>query len=333
MQDFRLFCNSENPDILLFICPVAYLASWSPLISYSVNSSHSTVIHLVADGLPIRSDLLAPIRIATELFTGTHALATHLQSVHGLESVVIPYGVDLSLFTPLSKDRIHYLRRSIGLEHKYLVGVFGRNDERKQHPRVLSAAALLRDDPDFTNLCVYMHCQSIDRIRGWNLNFITERLRMEEHVLFPHNLNQMVGVGCTRDEERIPQSILDLSYTERLAICDVVVNAAFCGGFELSILETQAMGVPLVNTNDNGNMAEVTGNGGLLIDGSLAYWITGADQYLVEPLKLAEAVKRIRNDTDFRSKLISNGYENSRRYSWENCGGILHRELTSILLR
>jgi glycosyltransferase involved in cell wall biosynthesis len=85
----------------------------------------------------------------------------------------------------------------------------------------------------------------------------------------------------------------------------VFVFPSLYEGFGIPILEAQASGVPVIASN-NSSIPEIVGNSVLLIDPR-------------DPKKIAEAILRVLNDNNLRRDLISKGYENIKRFSWEKC--------------
>jgi glycosyltransferase involved in cell wall biosynthesis len=158
---------------------------------------------------------------------------------------------------------------------------------------------------------------------------------LEQHVIFPKSFYQLSGIPRTRLDGRgiatAPTSIDELTYPERLAICDLIVNAAFAGGFELGTLEAQAMGRPLAITNDHGNMAEVAADAAMLMEGASGIWVTGARQYLVDPDTIARHTLHAQRDDCYIASLVRKGLEHSCQSTWDAAGQLLHDSLASIL--
>ena len=100
-----------------------------------------------------------------------------------------------------------------------------------------------------------------------------------------------------------------LAYAED-AVMPVLFGAArfFCfpslfEGFGLPVLEAQSYGVPIMTAN-NSSLPEVAGNAALLVDP------TDVDA-------IANAMLRLSQDEALRQRLIRAGYENIKRFSWE----------------
>ncbi|MEZ4656609.1 MAG: glycosyltransferase family 1 protein [Caldilineaceae bacterium] len=74
-------------------------------------------------------------------------------------------------------------------------------------------------------------------------------------------------------------------------------------GFGLPVLEAQSYGVPVMTAN-NSSLPEVAGEAALLVDP------TDVDA-------IADAMLRLSQDEELRQRLIRAGYENVKRFSWE----------------
>jgi len=87
---------------------------------------------------------------------------------------------------------------------------------------------------------------------------------------------------------------------------DVFLFPSFCEGFGIPILEAQSIGIPVVTSN-YGPMDEVAGDENILINPR-------------SPKMMAELTNRLIKDEVFRQKVIDNGLENVKRFSWEKSG-------------
>lgn len=319
------FLSFEKPDVIFINFDLVAIERWYSVIRDTLKWKGRVLAYFVVDGLPIDHSFLKSLKEIGCALTPTNVVANYLRSV-GFENIsVAPLGVDRNIYRPL--DNRHELRKRINLENKFVVGVFGRNNERKQHPRVLMAIKNLVNDEQLDDLVLYLHCQPIDDVRlgGWDLQEIANRLKINHVCYFPEkNFVNVMGVPVSREksggESLGTQGIFptDYTYVERLNCCDLIINPSFCGGFELSIIEAQACGVPVASTNDNGIMREVCGDGAILLDPSdFGIWRTGAYQFHVAPSTIAEAIKQVKNNTAYREELIQRGFENVQKYSWD----------------
>lgn len=78
---------------------------------------------------------------------------------------------------------------------------------------------------------------------------------------------------------------------------------SFYEGFGLPILEAQACGVPVITGNIS-SMPEVAGKGAIFVNPK-------------DIKEITNAIKNLLEDESLRRKLIKNGFENIKRFSWE----------------
>lgn len=86
-------------------------------------------------------------------------------------------------------------------------------------------------------------------------------------------------------------------------LAQVLLLPSYDEGFGLPILEAQACGVPVVTSNIS-SMPEVAGKGALFVN-----------PYKVEEIEIA--IETILTDRETRDGLISKGFNNCRKFSWE----------------
>lgn len=323
------FVRYENLDLVLINHDLGGVQTWVGALQY-VNWRKTTISHFVSDGLPICDDFIKPLLVMPAKITATHSVANFLEH-KGMGGVVVaPHGVDPNIFRPLTNRK--ELRQLAGWEGKFVVGVFGRNIQRKQQPRVMLAIQYLKKIGKASDIVLYLHCQVKDSL-GWNLQELARDLEIDDMVIFPdQSFNQFAGVPYLQDDANLrPQSDTQkiitsqqlsipahYNYVERLNCCDLVVNVPFCGGFELVAIEAQSCGVPVAVTNDGGIMSEVVGEGGVLLDPvDMGVWGTGARQFFVSPQTIAQTILSIKEDLHLQTELRSKGMHNASKYSWD----------------
>lgn len=114
--------------------------------------------------------------------------------------------------------------------------------------------------------------------------------------------------------------ILELGYINEqekwklLSCARVFVFPTLYEGFGLPILEAQSAMIPVVASN-NSSIPEVAGRGALLVD----------PQSIEE---IGENIYLLLKDERAREKLIRQGYENIKRFSWAGCA----RDIISLLI-
>ncbi len=95
---------------------------------------------------------------------------------------------------------------------------------------------------------------------------------------------------------------------------EMFVLPSFYEGFGIPILEAQAACCPVITSNIS-SMPEVAGDGAVLINPNNIEQIT-------------EAMYKIINDNEFKKRLIQEGRQNIKRFSWQKCA----QETLKILL-
>lgn len=248
-----------------------------------------SALYAIFDGLPAYRRLTALVAGFDAVMTTTQVAADYLARCGIAVDAVAPPGVDAAVFRPLPGRE--ELRRRCGLNGKRVVGVFGRNTERKQQPRVLEALARLRargrDD-----IVAYFHC----RARGyWDLDDLARRLGVLDCVAFADpRFDETRGVPLRGAAGAGPAARVDvprdLGYVERLNLCDLVVNVPHSGDFEQVLIEAPACGVPVAGTDDGGIMRAALGPGRPLYAPAANRGNAGQDLHYVCADALAAAI-------------------------------------------
>jgi glycosyltransferase involved in cell wall biosynthesis len=132
------------------------------------------------------------------------------------------------------------------------------------------------------------------------------------------------------ESSALRQLVAELKLTKRVHfpgyIADEALPALYYGarlfcfpslfeGFGLPVLEAQAHGVPVMTAN-NSALPEIAGDAALLVDP------TDVDA-------IADAMLQLSQDEALRQRLITAGYENVKRFSWEKAA----QETLAVLLR
>jgi glycosyltransferase involved in cell wall biosynthesis len=87
-------------------------------------------------------------------------------------------------------------------------------------------------------------------------------------------------------------------------IASVYVQPSWAEGFGLPVLEAMACGCPVVASNSS-SLPEISGNAAVLVD-------------VTDIKHIKNAIKKLLIEDTFRLKLIKKGYENIKKFTWEN---------------
>ncbi|QWR76577.1 glycosyltransferase family 4 protein [Candidatus Magnetomonas plexicatena] len=200
--------------------------------------------------------------------------------------VTIRNGVDREMFKPcVDKSALKKLRERLNLPEKFILYV-GNVKPHKNLMRLLKAFEMLLSEPDFKDLRLVIVGQT-EGLRTSDKEFlraVNENAKLSRHVLIK---------GVLSDD--------DLPYYYNLAA--VTVHPSLYEGFGLPLVEAMASGSPVVCSNIP-VMQEVC---------------KGAARY-VDPLKaesIAEGLREILTDDEFRVRMIKNGLKRAESFGWE----------------
>jgi len=125
-----------------------------------------------------------------------------------------------------------------------------------------------------------------------------------EEILKNVKNNDIVFSGYVPEEEKM------LLFKK----AEMFILPSFYEGFGMPILEAQAANCPVITSNIS-SMPEVAGEGAVLIDPN-------------DIEQIAEAMYKIICDKEFKKRLIQEGQQNLKRFSWQKCA----QETSEILL-
>jgi len=322
------FLTAEQPDLVFIHYDLGAVARFAAAIR-SAGWTGPMICHFVIDTIPFDCDLMQVLRDFRAAMTPTYAAANYSASLGIPNVIAAPHPVDAGLFRPLPHRDA--LRRAAGLDGRFVIGVFGRNTERKQQPRVMMALQQLRARGRADDIIAYFHCQPTNEdpwLSSWNLIHVADHLGVADLVLFPQGeFRQLAGIPYDADA---PASVVgdalperptipaNYTYVERLNLCDLLVNVPHSGAFELAPLEAALCGVPAAVTNDRSAMAEVVGDGAYLLEPiDSAIHSSGGWQHFVGACTIAEAILEIKENAALRAELIRRGRANALRYTEE----------------
>ncbi|GIW02530.1 glycosyltransferase [Roseiflexus sp.] len=320
------FLAAERPDLVFIHYDLGAVARFAATVR-AAGWTGPMICHFVIDTIPFDRDLMQVLRDFRAALTPTRVAARYATSLGIPNVIAAPHPVDAGLFRPLPHRDA--LRRAAGLEGRFVIGVFGRNTERKQQPRVMMALQQLRARGQADDIIAYFHCQPTNEdpwLSSWNLLHVADHLGVADLTLFPQSdFRQLAGIPYDADvpaagdaQPQRPTMPAHYTYVERLNVCDLLVNVPHSGAFELAPLEAALCGVPSAVTNDRSAMAEVVGDGAYLLEPiDRAIHSSGGWQHFVGACTIADAILEIKEDVDLRTALIRKGRANALRYTEE----------------
>jgi glycosyltransferase involved in cell wall biosynthesis len=196
--------------------------------------------------------------------------------------VVVPLGVDRTVFRPPAETEVDAVRSRLGVDGPYLL-YLGGIEPRKNLPTLLAAFARL---PGSLRLV----------IAGGGVEWNPEGPDALARAL----ADLPAGV---RDRVRLTGYVSEREKVALLGGAAAFVYPSLYEGFGLPVMEAMACGTPVVTSNVS-SLPEVTGDAAVLVDPSDA----GA---------VAEGILRILDDPALRDRLVAAGEERAASFTWE----------------
>jgi glycosyltransferase involved in cell wall biosynthesis len=174
--------------------------------------------------------------------------------------------------------------------NKYILFV-GTIQPRKNIKGLIEAFEKLHEDK--TNICESSTNNNIKLVivggKGWLSKKIFEKAKKSKFS------SDIIFTGQVS-----PDKLLEIYQN-----AEVFVLPSFYEGFGLPILEAMANGVPVIAGNNSG-MVEIVGEAGILINP-------------YKPEEIAEAIKKVIQDKNFKEKLVEKGLKQAKKFRWEKC--------------
>lgn len=174
----------------------------------------------------------------------------------GFSPKYVPHGIDLEIFKPVSDEERQGLRRELGLDDFFLIGICAANSDafRKAWPEQFQAFADFAEDYPTARLMVHSQVRTSN---GFPLDQLAADMKIADKVIFSDQYPQTAGL------------MDDAMLADWYRCLDVLSATSYAEGFGLPILEAQACGTPVVAT-DGSAMRELAGHG-TLVDGT-SWW-------------------------------------------------------------
>lgn len=251
----------------------------------------------MADPITGRMRPLTPVTIGVKRLKDMRDTSGHL---------VIPHGIDTSMYKPVSKKGS---RKLVGLPlNGFYVGNVNRNQSRKRLDLTIRAfSGFAKDHPDAR---LILHCVKTDG-GGWDLEQLATYYGVHDKVIFTHTL--FPAMEATTEQ-------LNLLYNS----LDVQINTGGGEGWGLTTFEGAAVGVPQV-VPDWSATKEIWGNAGLLTKVASVRHEPGqinTMQSVIDTDHLISQLSELYENPAMREEVGKKCFEVTQReeYKWENVG-------------
>lgn len=238
------------------------------------------------------------VRVATHILADSEATRDAIIEAYDVPAqkltVVYP-GYESDLKPVRDRDEIERIHHRYGIPGDYVLSI-GRIQPRKNLTRLIEAfSRVLRDHPALTLV--------LAGPTGWLAEPIQARataLGVADKVIFP-------GYVASEDKAAL------------ISGARLFAFPSLHEGFGFPALEAQACGTPLL-TSTTSSLPEVAGEGGLLVD----------------PLKveaIADGLRRLLNDQALGARLVTQGFDNLARFSWDMAARQVQAVIAKLLER
>ncbi|MBI3282462.1 glycosyltransferase family 4 protein [Candidatus Curtissbacteria bacterium] len=192
-------------------------------------------------------------------------------------------GYNKQLFKPQSKSKVESVKSKYKINGAYIIFV-GTLQPRKNLERLIEAFYQLGRPLIGVEPLKLVICGK----KGWLYDSIFEKvtqLKLESKVIFT---------------DYVP----DADLPALIGGASVDVLPSLWEGFGIPVIEAQACGVPVV-VSETSSLPEIVGESGILVD----------------PESVESIAKGIKKALDPKTRiiLVKKGFENIKRFSWENC--------------
>ena len=220
------------------------------------------------------------IRNSDVVIALTEDMKKNIQRIHQREVLVIPNGIDLDKFQPLSRADA---RGELHIEENERIILFvGR-----LHP-VKGLKYLIRAMRTITQAALGARLILLgEGEERRDLEALTKELNLEDFVTF---------------HGRVPNT----ETPKFMTASDILVLPSLSEGFPVVVLEAMACGLPIVATN-------VRGLSEIIVDDQNGFTVEPEN-----PEAIADRVLQLLRDDQLRSKIGENNRHNAKQYSWDD---------------
>lgn len=231
---------------------------------------------------------VVPLSVARAVHVLADSLATKNDIVELFgtqpDKITVLYGGVDAHFAPVREpDRLAAIRARYGIgQGPFILGI-GTIQPRKNYIRLIQAFADLVSSTSTLQLVIAGG-------KGWMYDQIfaeVKRLGLEGQVIFP---------GFVDDGD------LPALYSA----AEMLAYPSIYEGFGLPILEAMACGTPVI-TSHTSSLPELAGKAALLVEPA-------------DVSDIADAMRRLLQDGDLRRRLVSEGFEQTRKFTWDKAG-------------
>lgn len=302
-EDYPSFGRHRLPHLLKIIKPgLLILVGDLRMYEYvgDIPDCPDTIVVLPVDGSPVPRSWIHILEKFDEIVTCSQFGYNELQKA-GIESNIIPFGVDPHIYFPLPGDAIKEAKTSADLpEGKWIWQYVGRNQARKNLPDLFLAYKKFNEIYPGESV-LFVHSHPKDKV-GWDLFDLARYDGIANNVRF------------TQQFFDTTQPILNAIYN----VADCHVSMSLSEGFGLTCLESMATGKPQIVPDHTVLSELVRPNCGELVKTEREMMGTAlVHEYLPSIDDFVKKMIRIYENPGIKEWYARNALERAKKYSWD----------------
>lgn len=337
------FLQYANPDVLFFIGDPGTLRNrFNALMLTGMQGAIPAVTYFPIEGSPLNPHILEQARMVHGPVTYTKWGQGILED-QGIEVDWVWHGADHAPFERYSDDVRKRLKRLVGWQDRFVVGLVGVNKRTNRQPVMIEAARILKD-MGRDDVMIYMHCQSTgDMVMGgWDLTWIVDAFGVKDQIQMKPNqvehqyigrprvgtLEEVLSRPTPKDKEEEVDNLISLDFVTLLNLFDLYLDPASAHGFNLPAAEAARCGIPVATVDDGFARREIFGMcAHMMVPSAADYWHTGAILPLVSPKRIADTVVEFWDDELLRLATANRCQEHFDGVTWQPAVDLFAKKL------
>lgn len=306
------FIQHVDPDILFFIADPGTLRNrFGSLMFTGRMGLVPAVTYFPLEGMPLNPHIVEQASMVYAPTTYTKWGSDEIGK-YGLEVDYAYHGCDHANFRQYDKEVKQKLKKLVGWEDKFVVGLVGMNKRSNRQPIMLQAAQLLKER-GIEDFVIYFHCQEQGEVHmgGWELGWQVEAYDVEDQVqLKPDQkehkyiarprtgtLEHVLDYIDPKDKDEAISNLAMLDFVSLLNTFDLYLDPASAHGWNLPAAESARCGVPIATVDDGFARSEIFSDCAWMMNPTAYdHWHTGAILPLVSPKVIANTIEEFKEN-------------------------------------